>query len=272
MDTADDEPRQWRLCVADDNAQTMSIEEWMSAVWAALAQQRSAVEQLARKSQDTSEELAALGSSLADGRRSAQAFRDTAAELRQRMDDLDRRLNKILAIVEEKIGGGQTEQGMQHHDYVGEYVTLVEQKITGLALEVLPDGAGATPREKAVFVAKVCAALFQGPVILEQQLIDSLSPAVSEEAVQRVREICADAADLRTKVTRGRPQHWDFVCSPGVPVDAKRQEPWTGADREGLIEFVVAPAYRVDSDTMLCKQKVFTRAAGPALDPAPAEG
>jgi hypothetical protein len=178
------------------------------------------------------------------------------------MDDLDRRLNNILALVENHFGAGQTEQGMRHHDYAEEYAALVEQKIVGLALDILPGGIHAAPKEKAEFVALVCAGLFGEPEIPEQELICRLPEAAPASAVQRMRDICAEARALRAKVARGRSQRWEFSCQLDVPVNEEWQELWTGATQGGVIEFVVAPAYFVDSNVLLQKQKVFTCDAG----------
>jgi hypothetical protein len=270
MDTAgDDRPRLY-LRVASGEGQAISLDEWMSFITDELTGQKAAIRQLIRQSADLKEELAALRSSITGSRLSAQGLRGASADLRQRMDDLDRRLNKILALVEESLGGGQTEQAIQHHDFADEYTALVEQKITGLALDILPEGTRSTPREKAVFVAAVCADLFQAPEVLEQQLIGRLPDAAPEETVQRMRDICAEARDLRAKVAHGRPQRWEFGCRIAAPVDDHWQELWTGAAHDGVIDFVVTPAYFVDSNVLLRKQKVFTVEAGPVPDTGPA--
>jgi hypothetical protein len=264
----DDRPR-WHLRVADEAGLGTSLDEWMSSVTAELTRQRTDIDQLGRQSADISEQISALMSSVNESRLSANGLRGDSADLKQRMDDLDRRLNKLLALFEKHFGGGQTEQGMQHHDYAAEYLALVEQKIVGLALDILPGGTQATPREKAEFVAAVCRGLFRTPEVQEQQLIDLVPETAPAQAIRRVREICAEARDLRAKVANGRPQRWEFDCEVGAPIREDWQEPWPGATPGGTIEFVVVPAYFVDSSMPLRKQKVFTSETGPA---GPAEG
>jgi hypothetical protein len=271
MNTAGDDRPRLRLCVADGAGTTTSLEEWMSFVTDELARQRAVIKELSNQSAEISRALLALKSSLAESRQFARALGGDSADQRQRMADLDRRLNNILALIERNFSGGQTEQAMQHHDYATEYVVLVEQKIIGLALDILPGGADATPREKAEFVAAVCADLFGALEVTEQQLLGRLPEAAPARAIERMREICAEARALRAKVAHGRPQRWEFSCETDVPINEDWQELWTGAPLGGVIEFVVAPAYFVDSDTLLMKQKVFTIAAGSAngaADPA----
>lgn len=281
MDTAGDDGLRLHLCVADDAGPAVPLDEWMSRIAAELAQQKAAISQLIRQTESIGGELSALRSTLAENRLTAQSLRGTSADMRQRMDDLDRRLNKVLALIQDHVGGGQSELAMQHHDYVDEYVALVEQKITGLALDILPDGVRAAPRDKAAFVAAACADLLGTPEVLERQLIGRLPPGTQEETIRRTRDICAGARALRAKVAQGRPQRWEFGCDIASPIDTRWQEPWTGAALDGVIEFVVAPAYVVDENTLLCKQKVFTAGIGageagsaPTEDPAedPAEG
>lgn len=270
MDTAGDDGLRLQLRVANNDGPAIPLEEWMSFITAELTRQQAVMQQLSIQLAELSHEVPVLRSALTESRLSAQTLRSASVELRQRMDDLDRRLNKVLALIEENFGGGQTEQAMQHHDYVDEYVALVEQKVVGLALEILPDGTQATAREKAEFVAEVCAGLFGAPQVIDEQLIGLLPVAAAEEAIQRMREICACARALRAKVTQGRPQRWEFGYEP-APVDSQWQEPWTGAARDGVVEFVVTPAYFVDTNTLLHKQKVFTSEAGSAPDADPAE-
>jgi hypothetical protein len=273
MGTAGDDRLRLHLRVADNAGPGTSLEEWMSSVAAELTRQRTDIDQLGRQSAEIREEISALKSSSSESRLFAKSLRGDSADLKQRMDDLDRRLNKLLALFEKHFGGGQTEQGIQHHDYAAEYLALVEQKIVGLAHDVLRGGIQATPREKAEFVATVCAGLFGTPEVPEQRLIRLLPEAAPAQAIQRMGEICAEARGLRAKVANGRPQHWEFECEVGVPVREDWQEPWAGTTPGGMVEFVVVPAYFVDSSVLLQKQKVFTSEPGPApRDAGPAEG
>ncbi len=267
MDEAGADHPRLHLRIVDDAGAVTSLGEWMSFVTAELTRQGTAIRQLGTQSADMSRELSALTLSLAESRLAARGFRSACADLRQRLDDLDRRLNNMLALFEENFGGGQTEQGMRHHDYAAEYAILVEQKIIGLALDILPGRTQATAREKAEFVAAVCFDLFGVPEVPEQQLVARLPESAPAQAIQRMRDICAEARALRAKAAQGRPQRWEFGCEVDVPVDEEWQELWTGADHGGVVDFVVAPAYVVDSDTLLRKQKVFT-SLPPGGDPA----
>ena len=123
---------------------------------------------------------------------------------------------------------------------------------------------GASPRDRAQFVAAVCRGLFGDAEIDERRLLRMLPEDASQDACLRMHGICEQARSLRAKVAHGRPQRWEFGDVPGAPVDAERQELWPGSDPGGVVEFVVVPAYMVDTDTLLRRQRVFTVAVRPA--------
>jgi hypothetical protein len=177
----------------------------------------------------------------------------STADIEHRMSELDHRLNKVLALFDSARGGGRSEQGMLHHSYVKEYDSLVEQQVLSLMRGVYQGTPGVTPRDKALFVAQICHALFGAPRVQEQEMIDALP----EDAAEQARDICARARRLRDKAVQGRAQYWDWNFSPGSDIDPDVQEPWAGSHGE-LVDFVVAPAYVVDSGTRLGKQRVFT--------------
>lgn len=257
MSRADGGRRPLRVLIDSGMGSVVSLEDWMSWVAAELGNQSTLIDQLRRQSAEISRELSALKSEFYEEQLSARSLPRDSADLRQRVDDLDRRLNDVLALFEKHFGGGQTEQGMLHHDYAAEYMELVEQRILALTLEILSDGPHASPRDKAEFVAAVCFDLFGTSEVREQHLLERLPERVSPSVIRRAQKICADARSLREKVADGRPQHWEFGYKAGVRIDEERQEPWPGSYDGGVVEFVVVPAYVVDSDTLLKKQRVF---------------
>lgn len=180
------------------------------------------------------------------------------SELRRQVGDLDQRLTKLLALLDDKLASGQSEEGMLHHTYAREYVSLVEQRVLALAVAVFRAFPEASPAEKAEFVAFTCSALFGAQEVAESKFIDALSPVLPEEVFRLAREICAQARELRAKVARGRQQRWSFDFIRGVPLDPETQLPWTGSAEDGGVAFVVAPAYMVETGTLLAKQWVFT--------------
>jgi hypothetical protein len=233
----------------------ISLEDWISWVDAELRNQSTAIDELRRQSADIGREFAALKSEFYEQLSTYSEPRDP--DLRQRMDNLDQRLNDILALFEKHFGGGQTEKGMLHHDYAMEYIALVEQRILALVLEILSGSPHAAPRDKAKFIAVVCYDLFGTPEVREQPLLDRLPEGTSPPVIERARKICADVRLLREKVADGRSQRWEFGYTAGARIDEERQEAWPGSCDGGVVEFVVAPAYIVDSDTLLWKQRVF---------------
>lgn len=180
------------------------------------------------------------------------------SELRRQVAELDRRLTKILALLDDKLGGGQSEEEMLHHAYAQEYVSLVEQQVLALAVAVFRAFPDASPAEKAEFVALTCTALFGAPEVAESNFIDELSPDLPEAVFQLARQICTQARDLRGKAGLSRQQRWSFDFVPGAPLDWESQLPWAGSAEDGRVAFVVAPAYVVEAGTLLARQWVFT--------------
>jgi len=242
--------------LAESNGQYIPIDNWLSWAEDQIARHSAEIDHLKRQSAEVNAQLAIVRSELQATVALAKGPAETA-ELKHRMRELDQRLNKILALVNDRLGGGQNEQGMLHHSHAQEYVSLVEQHVMSLMRQVL-QGEDATPMEKAGFVALVCAALFDSPQVRQEDLIRNLGPNAPASTVDHARDICTRARALRGKVADGRRQRWRFDFTYGVGLDAAWQEPWAGSFPDGLVDFVVCPAYVVDSDTLLVKQRVFT--------------
>ena len=253
--------------VIEDAGELKPLEDWIAWVQARIQAQSEAIDLIGRQVADAVSELAAVKSQLAETW-AAPAPSSGADELKRQMDDLDRRLNKILALLDTKMGGGQSEQGMAHHAYAGEYVTLVEQRVHALAVGVFRAFSGVTPQDKAQFVAYVCYALFATEEVREQELIELLPIEVPDSVIGQARDICAQARALRDKAAESRNQRWGFDFTPEAAIDDEWQRPWVGSVDDGVAAFVVAPAYLVDSDTLLAKQWVFTVPAAAVIHQA----
>lgn len=252
-----DGPR-FRPAADGGRAVLVALEQWMSQVTAEFESLTAEVDQLRRKSSELDHHLSALTRAFNEERRWVRSLPREAADFRQRVAELDERLNNVLAMFDTHVGGdGPGEQGMLHYDYSTEFMALVEQQILGLALDALADRQAA-PRDKAEFVAIVCSELFGHPDVEEQRLIERLKQDYPLLKARRAQDICAVARELREKAAKGRPQRWDFNYVRGAPIDQERQEMWPGSAAKGVVDFIVSPAYVVDSDTLLKKQRVFT--------------
>jgi hypothetical protein len=241
-----------------------SLEDWMYWAEQEIRTQAAALSELGQRTERESAqlraELIAMRAELRETRALAQQPQP-GADLVGRIDDIDHRLNKVLALFTERLGGGQTEEGMLHHAHAGEFVSLIEQGILPLTRDYFQVVPGGSARGKAEFASYVCHALFAGPEVQEEQLVDGLTRDSAAAAASRARQLCADARTLRDKAATGRPQRWEFGCTEGAPLDPDWQLAWTGSDEDGVVAFVVAPAYVVDAETVLEKQRVFTVAA-----------
>jgi hypothetical protein len=253
-----------RLVVDSDRTGVFSFEEWMSKVARAIDQLADEVRELHEQAADIRSELAALKTMNDTGEQRLRSILHGSDDLQGRMNDLDQRLDSVLAQLNNQFGASsQTEQGMRHHEYAAEFTSLVEQKAVAIARDIC-----ATVLEKAQFVAAVCIDLFGAGEVREQDLMSRLPGEVPVRTIRRVQEICADARSLRAKASESRAQRWDFRCDRGVPVDDSWQQVWAGSDLDGVVDFVVAPAYVVDANVLLTKQLVFTTKA-PAEPPGP---
>jgi hypothetical protein len=249
-------PRSRVHLFVENGGQYRPFDDWISWAEDQIVRQSAEIEELKLRSAQATAELAVARSEFQEAQAFAQRL-TSHDELDQRMNELDGRLNKVLALVNDNLGGGQSEQDILHHTHASEYVSLVEQRVLSLMLDVFRDSL-ATPQDKAKFVASACAALFGSREVREEDLISSMGPGLPAPAIERAREICAQVRALRTKIDDGRPQSWRFECTQGIGIDPDWQEPWAGSVADGVVDFVVAPAYVVDSDTLLAKQWVFT--------------
>jgi hypothetical protein len=248
--------------------QPFDLQTWLPWVTGEIQRHAAVLEERDRRLDERDRQLAAVSqevSALRSELQQVRALAKTKAEgpvgLRDQMADMDRRLNKILALVNDKLGGGQTEEAMMHHTYAKEYVSFVEQKIGLLTVNFFRAFA-VSPQEKAQFVATLCEYLFAHQDVHEDELVGALQRDVDDlqlrrALVQQARDLCAQARALRGKAAVGRRQRWEFSFTPGDALNAEWQEPWRGSDHEGVAAFVVAPAYMVDDRTPLAKQWVF---------------
>jgi hypothetical protein len=247
---------------------TNPLEAWILWAEEQFNAQAAAISELMRNSTEAYNELAAVRAGLNETQALIQKPLSSMDDIQRRMDYLDQRLNKILALFDDKLGGGQTEEGMLHHSHAKEYLSLVEQQIGSLAVDVFYFFPRSSPRDKAWFIASVCHALFGSPEVRGQEVMAALPGAVPSSVTRHVGDICAEAQALREKVALSRSQVWDFDHTPGSDVDPDRQTLWVGSVADGVVDFVVAPAYVVDSNKLLEKQWVFTV---PRPDPAVAQ-
>ena len=250
-----------QLVVDSPGNAPFTFERWMADITLAIQELNGAVAELRRQAGEVRSEIAALRAMNDDTKQQMLSLLRGSDDLQVRMNGLDERLDSVLAMVNSRFDvDSQTEQGMLHHEYAKQYLSLVEQKAVAIARDIYT-----TPFDKAGFIAALCRDLFETTEVREQDLMHRLPYGVPSQTVHRAREICADARSLRDKIAGSRDQRWDFSFARGAEVDATWQEIWPGSELDGVIDFVVAPAYVVDHGARLTKQRVFT--AQPAAEP-----
>lgn len=246
------------------SALTRVLADWTSMV--------QSVDRLRRQLETIHAEVGHLRRELAyrsgDGQRLAEVagrqsdLHERVAELDTRLSGFDERLSNVLAQVDAATGvRGQSAADMAHHDRVKDYRAFLEQDLGNLLVEVGRSGAGLGPRERAVLAARVCQWLFQDPEIddarVAEEVRSSIRAPLTDQLAQRAAQVCDRARDLRRSIPPGRAHRWEFAYVPDTRPIEGRQEPCVGSAENGVVRFVVSPAYVVDGDLWLSPQSVF---------------
>jgi len=180
------------------------------------------------------------------GLRARDVVPPAVEELQRRIQAVDHRLNDLLDRIDgADTAGRRTAQDMAHYEHANEFRTLVGQKVLMLVRSFRPHSLRPLARRKAELVAAVCRELFDtdppDPRRLAARLDDM--EQLPEGSEQRIAELCAAATALRAKAGTGQRQHWRFDARRGAPPDAATQDLWVGSADDGVIDFVVVPAY-----------------------------
>jgi hypothetical protein len=192
-------------------------------------------------------------------------LRAQVAALSQRLGQTLESVDSLAAALAANSAGGstrQTDDGIAHHAHAQAYQAVRDQSVRGLLQHVQAlDGVPLDHRERAGFVAHLCAELFGPTQATANDILNRLAAQYYVADVERrIPSLCEEVRALREKAARGRAQRWEFSCHPGVAVDPSWQEEWPNAVQDGAVDFVVAPAYIVDEGTVLVHQLVFTTA------------
>ncbi|WP_143128376.1 DUF6468 domain-containing protein [Streptomyces sp. 2224.1] len=187
-----------------------------------------------------------------------EAQREIAA-LRVSVEESDARIDRMLSQWTRHRDDLDSLQSEGHRLLAEKYVGFVEQALFGLArksvaLHPKEDSGDAISRT----VQKLCLEIFGRADASEVRLrrivkarsTDALASHVSNVFHQGI----ALLREARSMRARG---YWDFECSEGELVEADRHQVWGKSDPDGLVRYVVAPAYMANG-VRYCLQRVVT--------------
>ncbi len=186
------------------------------------------------------------------------------AELERTRGQHGRKIDHLLAESSLRRSDVTTERDNRHYEVAMHYQDFRDQKIRVAAAQVLASGDGRPldHRRLANVTAQLCRALFGTNEPDSGEVLRALGR--SNPADQVVTTLLATATELRRESAQadGAP-FWDFEATPGGLVGADFQETWLDAPPDGLLQFVVTPAYRA-RDRLYCKQQVWTETRNPS--------
>ncbi|MFD8865774.1 hypothetical protein ACFV1F_15595 [Streptomyces sp. NPDC059590] len=192
-------------------------------------------------------------------RKALQEAQREIAGLRASVEESDARIDSILSQWTRHREDLDSLQSEGHRILAEKYVGFVEQALFGLARKSVALHPRGEPGEAiSCTVQKLCLEIFgradAGEArirrIVKARSTDALAAHVSKVFSQGIA-LLREAGSMKD---RG---FWDFEYSEGELVDADRQQVWGKSDPEGLVRYVVAPAY-VANGVRYCLQRVVT--------------
>ncbi|MFF5538547.1 hypothetical protein ACFY71_39885 [Streptomyces cinerochromogenes] len=193
--------------------------------------------------------------------REHRVLQQAYTQMEGRLQDVERRLDALLAARAEARGDVPSNAHSTHHVIAREYDALVEQKVQGLARAAASSVAAAPPgaaTRMLWLMGRICSVLFgqdepEGKAVLAAVGKSRLDPLASQAS-----RLSSCALDLRQRSAQtGLPAHWDFELMPGEPLDEEWQEAWPSCDTTLPGQFVIAPAYLV-AEQVFSRQRVCT--------------
>lgn len=179
------------------------------------------------------------------------ALEARVADLAEQLGALrnDARVLRRLYEAAERGSDSGTQLRTQHLDLAAEFGHVVDQDFVHVARQTAAD-----ERMCALAVADLCRAVFQGPPST-RHVLTQLPKALRDipgvdDAVRRALAVRARAEEADSATT------WDFDAPLGV-LPTPDQAIWRSGRAADLIEFVVAPGYRVGAQ-LFRLQVVFT--------------
>ncbi|MFD3522207.1 hypothetical protein [Streptomyces sp. NPDC058653] len=195
--------------------------------------------------------------------RTVKAGEHEHTELRGRLDRLERQLGAVLAA---QTASRDDLAGAKHSDHQSlarQTRTLIEQKFLNFArryADKCGSAANRPERERVPFlISLLCREFFaeqlQSARRIQRNLHLPEADGHIESALTALRGHCSD---LTANIHRAGLNHtWDFSGSAGVIVTSTKQEAWPSCDANGLVRFVISPAYIVNN-RVYCRQYVYT--------------
>ncbi|MFF7353076.1 hypothetical protein ACFZA1_10590 [Streptomyces filipinensis] len=193
-------------------------------------------------------------------REALQEARSEIVVLRSSLEESDARIDGIMSQWTRYRDDLDSLESEAHRLLAEKYVGFVEQALFGLARKsVALHARGDTGQAISNTVQKLCVEIF-GRADTTEARIRRIVKARSTDALAAHASNVFDQGTALVREARSMKNRgfWDFEFCAGEPVDTDRQQVWGKSDPEGLVHYVVAPAY-VASGVRYCLQRVVTR-------------
>jgi hypothetical protein len=179
------------------------------------------------------------------------------ATVEDKQVDLDNRLRTLQRLLTEQRHDVTKEESLVHLGIASEYTVLVTQRLLHLAHQLVEENQPDRSLRVAQAVAKLCHLLFRPHPAQTRDVLDSLRLAKDHPLAVGVNHITEAALYLRQQVNQTPDRIiWDFAVQPHSQVH-DGQRTWGSCDPSQPVQFVVAPAYRVNG-RIFSPQLVYT--------------
>jgi hypothetical protein len=171
--------------------------------------------------------------------------------------DLDHRLRTLQRLLTEQRRDVTEEEGLVHLGLASEYTTFVSQRLLHIAHQLVEGNQPDRGLRIAQAVAVLCRLLFGHDPAQTRDVLDGLGLARDHPLTTDVDQITRAALHLRQQADQTSDRiTWDFTAKPRSRVHGG-QRTWGRCDPSHPVQFVVAPAYRVNG-TVFSPQLVYT--------------
>ncbi|MFB7852669.1 hypothetical protein ACFC34_37430 [Streptomyces sp. NPDC056053] len=174
------------------------------------------------------------------------------AQMRRRLDRLERQLGTLLAAHTENRTDLAGTQHYEHQNLARRTRTLIEQNMYAFArryAERCDLVLHRDNRERAPYlVALLCRLLLTDDLLPAREMQRSLHLPDDDGHIEAgLIALRGECSELAGQIHRAGLRHeWDFNHTEGTPVIPGRQEPWPTCDPLQPVRFLMGPAYVVD--------------------------
>ncbi|MDV7218703.1 hypothetical protein [Streptomyces prunicolor] len=203
-------------------------------------------------------------------RRLSQQRQEELSQLRNELRAQDARLNNLLQLhnqLREELSGAA--EG-RHHTLAADFKDLMQQEVlrTCITVEACCPSTHEidTQRRRVTLVRRLCRLLFGALPAMNSEVralfrstVASAGPEAEKHVASLAEPLCAKVNALRAAIAEtGTAFRWDFEVPPGSVYSPEKYQLWQTASAQGLVKYVVIPAYVVPGRPPYVQATVFT--------------